>query len=393
MTFKHSTDTEIMRSLAKIANGKGWLPADKPVVKTAAPALDLSPTNNLTENLLKLCSGLRASGFDKQAVEVEQRFVTYKRAQSLYQAHKETGDDLLESAHPKGSHHLEGVEGKEATVEDLLDKHVQFLHVVNKQPIGKLSSSQDIIHAVKIILGQAITTPSLDKMSPSQLIASANQDLERVYQLAAKSGGMTGIVLGWIRGRMEQVEKLMTLPAELLSADNINDAINSVEAIERNMHPNFLHNYLPEFLNKGISTDALWNAITPILSSAKTKLQGATTKVVNLQTNYESPNAIGEKTVTELDAKTAPNANQQLIQSFNQIAQIAKTYKSRVAIRKLPNADALNNWLDSAIAESSQYANNLAKSGSEDAGLIADYTKEYNDEKAKLEAFRQRWLS
>ena len=59
----------------------------------------------------------------------------------MYETHKETGDDVIHSAHPKGSHKLEGVAGDEATFEDILDKHTKILNVVEKKPTGKLSTA------------------------------------------------------------------------------------------------------------------------------------------------------------------------------------------------------------------------------------------------------------
>jgi len=163
MTFKHTNDTPMMRSLTKVAQDKGWI-KEEPVVKTAAAKLDLVPTNDLLENVLKLCSGLRAAGFEKQANDIEDKFVVYKQAQSLYDVGGEKGEDLIHAAHPKGSHKLEGVEGNEATFEDILDKHNKFLNVVENKPTGKLASSQDVISAVKQVLTAVKVVTAADNL-------------------------------------------------------------------------------------------------------------------------------------------------------------------------------------------------------------------------------------
>jgi hypothetical protein len=74
----------------------------------------------------------------------------------LYETTKEKGEDLVDAAHPKGSHKLEGVDG-DATVETILDQHSKIVDIINKKPTGKLASSRDIINAVKKAFGSRLT--------------------------------------------------------------------------------------------------------------------------------------------------------------------------------------------------------------------------------------------
>lgn len=155
MTFKHTKfeDSATMRSLEKLAKDKGLVKSE-PITKTASTQLDLSPSDSLTENVMKLCAGLKSAGFNKYADELESKYINYKHAQTLYEVNKEKGEDLVDAAHPQGSHKLEGVEGEEATVETIIDQNLKMLKVVEKTPHGKLSSSSDVINAVKKALGQ-----------------------------------------------------------------------------------------------------------------------------------------------------------------------------------------------------------------------------------------------
>ena len=114
----------------------------------------MTPSPDLMENIFKLCTGLRVQGFTKEATELEVKYLNYKQAQTLYEAHTEKGEDLIEAAHPEGSHHLEDVEGDEAIFEDILDKHEKILDVVNKTPKGKLSEASAVINAVKTVLSE-----------------------------------------------------------------------------------------------------------------------------------------------------------------------------------------------------------------------------------------------
>jgi len=160
MTFKHVKfeDSPTMRSLERVAKDNGWV-KEEPIVKEAARKENYKPSLALMDNIIKLCNGLRKVGMEKYADELENNFVNYKRAQTIYETSKEKGEDLVDAAHPQGSHKLEDVEGDEATVESILDIHLKMLQTVNKEPKGKLASSKDAIDAVKMVLGQQQQQP------------------------------------------------------------------------------------------------------------------------------------------------------------------------------------------------------------------------------------------
>jgi hypothetical protein len=144
-----------MRSLERLALSKGLIKDDPILQKIASlkskKVIDLIPTTNLTDNLMKLCAGLRASGLAKYAEELESNFVMYKKAESLYETSKEEGEDLVNAAHPKGSHKLEGVDG-DSVIETIIDQQLQDLKMIDKKPGGKLSNANEIIGAVRIVL-------------------------------------------------------------------------------------------------------------------------------------------------------------------------------------------------------------------------------------------------
>lgn len=148
MTFKHTKfeDSVTMRSLEKLATEKGLIKND-PLKKIAEKKAktDLKPTGNLTENIMRLCAGLREAGFAKYAEELESTYIMYKKAAT------ECDNDILQQAHPKGSYKLEGVEG-DAVIETIIDQHLANMKMVNKKPTGKLTSANSIISAVKVSL-------------------------------------------------------------------------------------------------------------------------------------------------------------------------------------------------------------------------------------------------
>ncbi|CAB4197108.1 hypothetical protein UFOVP1290_628 [uncultured Caudovirales phage] len=192
MTFKHANfeDSPTMRSLIRLATDKGWV-KDDPIEKVASNKIDLSVTDSLTENILKLCSGLRQSGMDKQAEELEVKFMQYKRACGLYDISKESGEDLVNAAHPDGSHKMEGLNHE---VKTIIDKHLAMLGIVNKNSTGKLTNANQILNSVKMALGQQLPIiPALDV--PAKQIAKQVVTKAPAYSrlMAALPGGTTSV--------------------------------------------------------------------------------------------------------------------------------------------------------------------------------------------------------
>lgn len=176
MSLKHAQlqDSIIGRSYVKIAQEKGWI-QEEPLKKEAS-APDFQPTHNLMENILKLCQGLRQSGFGKYAEELESKFVQFKQANCHYDVSGESGEDLIHAAHPKGSHKLDGVDSDEGVIETVLDQHMKILEKIQKMPHGKLSTAAEVIDAVKTILGQ-------EKKSIDQLYQQATNDFQEFRKL------------------------------------------------------------------------------------------------------------------------------------------------------------------------------------------------------------------
>lgn len=235
MTFKHMKfeDSPTMRALEKVAKEKG-LVKPEPLQKKAAVTkkADYTPSENLMENIFKLCAGLRDNGLKKEADEIEMNYLNLKRAQTLYETSKETGDDLIHAAHPKGSHKLEGVEGDEyAVVEDILDQHIKIVEKITKKPTGKLSSA-GVINAVKKALGQE--DPTAQKYSP-ELIGNwyRVQTANKLYTAQTLvSSDAAGILQSAVRaGFMEQSK---TIGADYEDIAKYFQAANNANATMRN---------------------------------------------------------------------------------------------------------------------------------------------------------------
>lgn len=193
MTYKNIKfdESSIMRSLEKIAVKKGLIKPEEMTKVASAPKEDASlvPTENFEENILKLCSALRKSGYEKYAEEVESKFFVMKKAQ--YAVHDETGEDLINSAHPKGSAYLKGLEG-EAVFTTVIDKQKALQHMVSRKPTGKQASlkaaadmvklagkleKKNAINAVNIILAQNFI-PGIKNIQNKQQGISKDEEID-----------------------------------------------------------------------------------------------------------------------------------------------------------------------------------------------------------------------
>jgi len=177
MNFKHEDffSSETMRSLERLAREKGLIKNNVLEKIASGPKkskVDLTPTNNLTENLLKLCSGLRNAGMEKYAEELESTFMMYKQASTICDS------DLVDQAHPDGSPSLEGVDG-DAVIETILDQQLAMIRMVDKKPTGKLTNAKSIIDAVKISLAETESNEIVD------LQRKIAKKLQRTYDIIA----------------------------------------------------------------------------------------------------------------------------------------------------------------------------------------------------------------
>lgn len=146
MSFKHTKfdDSAVLRSLEKIAVDKKLI--QLPVMTKSASQLvadkDLSPTGDFSHDIVKLCNELRKEGLHKHADEIESNYVAYKQAQTLYEAFKETGEDIVHAAHPDGPFVFEDVVGKPKVL-DILTRQMEIIKKVNKEPTGKLAYNRN----------------------------------------------------------------------------------------------------------------------------------------------------------------------------------------------------------------------------------------------------------
>ncbi len=391
MTYKHTAfeDSVTMRSLTKLAREKGWITETKLEKTASAQNPDLTPTNDFTSNLLKLCNGLRASGFDKQAEELESKFLQLKSAQSMYGVSNEKGEDLVHDAHPKGSHKLEGVDSKEATVEDILDKHLQILDVVNKKPTGKLSDASSILGAVKVVLSQA-KGPDTSGMSVAELENGLNRNVNFASNIVNQ---VSGLAKGEMSAFMDfqRFHNNFLKAAEHTDIDGLKEMLSQLNAMETRLSPESWFHYV-SFGQSGIS-ESTWAIVSPLLERAKQAVNRALEYRKALDQRQaagalkgldggdeDKPFQVGEVSISgsPLEGRATVLANK--LRAYSLIETISSNPRAK-------------QWVDSAIAEVEQFKNKLGRIPEGQEAVVAPtLEKELADKESKVSQFAKSWL-
>lgn len=364
MTFKHTNfdDSATMRSLIKVAAEKGWV-KQEPIQKTASESEDLSPSGNLTQNVIKLCSGLRNSGLDTYADELENKFIAYKQANNLYNVHKEEGKDLINAAHPKGGHKMEDLEG-DVLVETILERQLKILNVVNKKPTGKLASHTDIMNAVKVVLAG----------DPSKITAKLNKVLSNVNTIFS----------------LHEQENLISRPL-VQGKDTLKGLVNS--AIKNVSNPDVLEGlcfqikagldsfysaFKPGWAFGGASKE-IWSNMEPVFASAYAALAAAQQLI---EEPYVAPEAAPVAVKKPLE---------DLMNQVNAVRNKVKSWKSIGPVIKQP---AAVKWIDTELSNLEDILKRYnAAPEDQHVNLVGSLSKELNAELKDINQFEKDWIT
>lgn len=361
MTFKHTKfdDSATMRSLIKVAAEKGWV-KQEPIQKTASESEDLTPSNNLTQNVIKLCSGLRNSGLDKYADELESKFITYKQANNLYGVHKEEGKDLIDAAHPKGGHKMEDLDG-DALVETILENRLKMLNVVNKKPTGKLASHADIMNAVKIVLAG----------DPSKITAKLNKVLRNVNTIFALNDQQ-----GFLRKiSLDGEDEFKELIGSAIQSASDPDVLEGLLYRIKSGLGSFYGGYKPGWAFGGV-TEETWASMEPLFASSNAALAEA------------------QKLLSEPDVATVPAAVKKpledLISQVNSVKNKVQSWKSIGPVIKQPTAVK---WIDTQLASLEDILKRYTSAPEDQqANLVGALSKELNAELKDINQFEKDWI-
>lgn len=358
MTFKHNNfdDSATMRSLVKVAAEKGWVTSEP--IRKIASSVDLSPGENLTENVIKLCSGLRSAGLDKYADELESKFIVYKQANNLYGVHNEEGKDLIDAAHPKGGHKMEDLAG-DAFIETVLEKQLKILNVVNKKPTGKLASHKDIMNAVKIVISG----------DPTKIQAKLNKVLASVNTIFS----------------LHEQESVLSRPM-VQGKDTLRELINS--AIQNINNPEVLEG-LCYRIKSGL--DSFYSAFKPgwAFGGSSKEVWGSMEPVFNVA--YAAL-ASAQKSLEEPDAPAVTKSPlEDLIHQVASLKNKVQSWKSIGAIIKQP---AALKWINIELSNLEDIIKRYsAVPEDQQANLVNALTKEFHAELNDVNTFEKGWVT
>lgn len=163
---------------------------------------------SLQEDILVLCSRLRSNGFEKQAASLESKFGSYKIAAVNYM--NETGNDLMNYAHPEGDVETARASDHLAFVETNMSQKMKFLDVARRAPTGKTASSlQKYVDACKVVKAQAAPAAAAPPVPETKesLLKSIEADFnmargawKEAYQQIEQKGGLVNGLMQFGRG-------------------------------------------------------------------------------------------------------------------------------------------------------------------------------------------------
>lgn len=375
MTFKHInfSDSVTMRSLEKVAKEKGLVQPES-IEKTAAKKKDYSATDNLTENIIKLCNGLRDLGLSKYADELETNFFNYKKADNLYQTSKEKGEDLVDAAHPHGSHKLEGVEG-DSVIETILDQQMKDLEIVNKTPSGKLSKAE-AINKVKVVLGQ--------DNDPNQQIAVKSQQFLNILK---RMFNVTGRELDDFDPDLfyQSMDKQFLANPTL---DNLNKVKSRIDGLKDSMSPGFFGGLSKDTWSKVEGTFSVLNQIIDQMIELRKAANIASYK--DIVTEKEKSNVeIGDAI---MDNPIITNFDNQVLSALSVVSRYRAQIKTDPELSDNEKNKGID-WLDKKnrlITELKSQFDNLSSQEKINSapGLLSNLQKLTSN----FETFKNQWI-
>lgn len=388
MTFKHVKfeDSPTMRALEKVAQEKGLVKPETLEKKaSASKQLDLAPSSDLMENILKLCSGLRSKGLTKEASEIETNYLNYKQAQTLYETSKEKGEDLIDAAHPDGSHKLENVEGDEAVVETIVDQYLKSLEVVKKNPQGKLSEAKSIISAVKTIFAQD-TRESLQQ-NIRQNMSLVNKNLARID---AKTKSELTVSVGY--SYIPTVSELTADP----TIDNLEKLKETLEKLRTRLDPTSWVHYAT-FGASGLSKDT-WAGVQSLLDSSDTAVTYAMASRKALK-ELENQTEVSPQQQTD----SGVSSPTQTLQEYNPSGALTPLYQRIGKVRQglhtyslfgnIANNQQAMKWINDTMAKLKGLTDRMGRANdSEEAELAPEVSQEITDIEADVKQFHDQWI-
>ena len=387
MTFKHLkfAESSTMQAFEKFAKDKGLVKNEAPK-KAASKTLNLNPSENLLDNVLKLATGLRSQGFHKHADDLEKKFLQFKQADALYETSKETGDDLVDQAHPKGSHKLEGVEG-DATVETITDIKKKIEEIANKQPTGKQASSKklatsiDIINAVKTVFA----APN-DLEKAKEFATQARQLVDNITRMTSEELTFS------ISGSVGLAAKYAANP----TVYNLNAFKEMLDRLYKRLNPSIISGGT---YGIGGLSEYTWQRVVPLIEQARALVEQAI-EARKQYDNDEQPRLEGrpESPAKPITINTVEVASDPLSTKIGQYLKKLEAYEGVISsARGFTPAERKQglDWIKSQMADFNRVQDAFDKITDENskATVRPRYEREINDLAKEVDEFYTNWIA
>jgi hypothetical protein len=345
------------------------------------PIFTQAENTSLTATLLKLCNKLRAEGYNKYAESIENKFVNYKAAGvHLYQAHKETGEDLVDQAHPDGDNKIvSDVSDNNGDVETIVSKHKKIVDVVNKQPTGKLAS---YVKQCKIALGQGMSQEDTDV-----LYNKAQGDLKEVMKLysamALKLGEDSDHNLNFFNMIQNTLNK-----KNVYNIQNIENFLNqALDGLKSDKEPGFFSNS---------EEHTTWkNEILPMFEIAyryANDYKDVVNQIRSAETNAKTLNTRQQYDPNLANKKNENNQSSQLANSFSKAMKRVQLLINRTKATKPVNANEIIRWLNETNGKLDEVFKEFsANENKDDEKITKAYTNELNQLNSYLDAAQKKW--
>jgi len=142
--MRHITPSEslVMQEFERIAAASGWMPQKKEASIEELPKVDESKKpesfTSVVEELVSLANDLDEMGKPKTAEAIDEQLRLYKTAvEKLYDITGETGEQLINEAHPGGGPTMVPAKDEGGKFETIVEQQKKDIKVVETKPTGK----------------------------------------------------------------------------------------------------------------------------------------------------------------------------------------------------------------------------------------------------------------
>ena len=153
--------SELYREFERQAVKKGFFDqSEEQRVKVAAAEVALEHVNDistnvsedLTQDVMRLATAMRKKGFEKQASDIEETLVTYKKASSaLYDVTVDKNKDIFEFAHREGENQIIEGAGELGAIETIETAAMKIRKMIGKEPTGNLPKGASLAALASLV--------------------------------------------------------------------------------------------------------------------------------------------------------------------------------------------------------------------------------------------------